>query len=96
VLDGIRALSVLWVLLDHTWTLYPESTDSFDSIFTMRWVQNGVYGVDSFFVLSGFMMYLNIKQKKNKNIRKKKEENNPCSGCSWTTPGLLPQKDRFV
>lgn len=58
VLDGVRSLSVLWVLLVHSFVNYPVPNNQLNNSFWVRFIANGVYGVDSFFVLSGFLMYL--------------------------------------
>lgn len=68
VLDGVRALSVLWVVLNHTDLYYPNHTFSFSNSFPVRFMKNGAYGVDSFFVLSGFLIYYILnKEYKQKN-----------------------------
>ena len=65
VVDGVRALAVLWVLIFHAWFFQnPEWTNGhvipwYDSIFDnpmFLWLVQGGLGVDMFFVISGFLI----------------------------------------
>lgn len=60
-LDGVRALSVLWVMLFHAgwYTFFSWPTDTYVRLLGTSWmlpVWRGDFGVDVFFVLSGFLI----------------------------------------
>ena len=65
VVDGVRALAVLWVLLFHAWFFQnPKWTNGheiplYESVFEnpmFLWLVQGGLGVDMFFVISGFLI----------------------------------------
>eukprot|EP01116_Phalansterium_solitarium_P012233 TRINITY_DN28328_c0_g1_i1.p1 TRINITY_DN28328_c0_g1~~TRINITY_DN28328_c0_g1_i1.p1 ORF type:complete len:463 (+),score=119.57 TRINITY_DN28328_c0_g1_i1:77-1465(+) len=62
-LDGVRAIAVYWVVLLHAYLNFPSdglngtALDDLGARGYFRIVQNGSYGVDMFFVLSGFLMH---------------------------------------
>lgn len=60
VIDGVRALAVLWVVVLHVFFfhlwIFPAQARF---VFTNRvtgWLVNGLFGVDLFFVISGFLI----------------------------------------
>jgi peptidoglycan/LPS O-acetylase OafA/YrhL len=59
-IDGFRALAVLWIILMHCmWFQYPFMSAAAFSAFlggAPRWIIGGAYGVDVFFVISGFLI----------------------------------------
>ncbi len=74
--DGLRALSILLVLALHSvWFLSvfdPAAVDFFySSPVWLNWVYNGEFGVDVFFVISGFLIscFLMEEYRNNGNIR---------------------------
>ena len=77
-LNGIRVISMLWVILCHThfWVSLAAGVDNaLDVInilkrFSYQAVGNGFFSVDSFFLLSGVLVaYLTLRQMKRKNGR---------------------------
>jgi len=60
VIDGIRAIAVLWVIIFHAWLFqYLTFKSSIDKIYDhplFYWVSKGDLGVDLFFVISGFLI----------------------------------------
>lgn len=68
-LNGLRVLSMWWVILGHTFafvtTAVENPFDAFDVIkrFTFQPIINGTFSVDTFFFLSGLLVaYLTIKE----------------------------------
>jgi len=60
IVDGIRAIAVLWVIFFHSWVLqifqYPQILPRFYNSLFLAWVTRGDLGVDLFFVISGFLI----------------------------------------
>ena len=65
VIDGVRAIAVIWVLFFHAWFFQNSQWTSdielplYDSIFNnfaFSWLVKGGLGVDMFFVISGFLI----------------------------------------
>ncbi|HJW30999.1 MAG TPA: acyltransferase, partial [Saprospiraceae bacterium] len=60
VVDGIRALAILWVIFFHAWIIQVlDMPDYIIRIFdypALNWVSKGDLGVDLFFVISGFLI----------------------------------------
>ncbi len=60
VIDGIRAIAVLWVIFFHAWLFQQLTIPGFiDNIYNyplFYWVTKGDLGVDLFFVISGFLI----------------------------------------
>ena len=77
-LNGIRVISMFWVIVGHTffWTLSsavltnPLSLGTVASRFSMQAITNGFFSVDSFFFLSGALVaYLTLREMKRKGGR---------------------------
>lgn len=60
IIDGIRALAILWVIFFHAWIIQVlDMPDFITGIFNypfLYWVDRGDLGVDLFFVISGFLI----------------------------------------
>lgn len=60
VIDGIRAIAILWVILFHVWlfhiTSFPEECSAVTGMSWLVWLTRGDLGVDLFFVISGFLI----------------------------------------
>lgn len=60
VIDGVRALAILWVVLLHTVFFqnanFPNEVMAIYNGPATAWIRNGKLGVDLFFVISGFLM----------------------------------------
>jgi peptidoglycan/LPS O-acetylase OafA/YrhL len=60
VIDGIRAIAVLWVIFFHAWLFQQLTIPGFiDNVYKyplFYWVTKGDLGVDLFFVISGFLI----------------------------------------
>ena len=60
VLDGLRAIAVLWVFVYHIYFfhfgVFPEQIIEIFSSFSTQWIGQGDLGVDFFFVISGFLI----------------------------------------
>ncbi|CAF3972930.1 unnamed protein product [Adineta steineri] len=61
-INGIRAISLLWIILGHSYTFYLTIADNvvhiFDNIHNsllLQLIVGAVYGVDTFFFISGFL-----------------------------------------
>eukprot|EP00049_Salpingoeca_infusionum_P016789 m.348436 g.348436 ORF g.348436 m.348436 type:complete len:938 (+) comp16147_c0_seq42:3069-5882(+) len=66
-LDGIRVLSMMWVVLGHTylWAEFAPISNIAEAInmftmFSFQPIANGFYSVDSFLFLSGFLVSLTL------------------------------------
>jgi peptidoglycan/LPS O-acetylase OafA/YrhL len=60
IIDGIRALAILWVICFHAWIIQVLDMPTFVvKIFDypfLKWLDKGDLGVDLFFVISGFLI----------------------------------------
>ncbi len=56
VLDGVRGVAVLMVLIFHFWQMTGEKTNLLEDLGYLEFLSIGQKGVDSFFVLSGFLI----------------------------------------
>ena len=60
VIDGIRAIAVLWVIFFHAWLfqqiIFSKEIEKIYDYPFLNWVTKGDLGVDLFFVISGFLI----------------------------------------
>jgi peptidoglycan/LPS O-acetylase OafA/YrhL len=62
-LEGMRVLSMQWVMIGHTFLFFKGNADNALAVegvemkrWTMQTIDNGTYSVDTFFALSGFLL----------------------------------------
>ncbi|XP_041479403.1 nose resistant to fluoxetine protein 6-like [Lytechinus variegatus] len=74
-LNGLRVISMFWVILGHSFSFYLGRLDNFSELFEEMQsfgylaIVNSTYSVDTFFVLSGFLTaYLTLKQLDSKRL----------------------------
>ena len=66
VLNGIRVMSLLWVILGHTYFFIMPSMDNLTTTaemmtrYSFQFINSGIFAVDSFFFLSGFLAYWSL------------------------------------
>jgi len=73
-INGIRFLSLTWVIMGHCWAFLPPATSNMFYVyvtlmkrFSFQPILNGTFSVDTFFVLSGFLTaYLFFKRSSSK------------------------------
>ena len=83
VIDGVRAIAVIWVLIFHLWFfqngefLGGYQSETYDLVFdnfAFSWLVKGGLGVDMFFVISGFLigsiLFKEIKKSDTLNFRR--------------------------
>ena len=70
-LNGIRVLSILWVILAHSYFFLQLGYDNLQTVFDLRkllshqFILASVLGVDTFFFLGGFLSYWTLTQSLN-------------------------------
>ena len=66
VLNGIRVMSLLWVIVGHTYFLLLSAMDNLGTMldligkYSFQFINAGMFAVDSFFFLSGFLAYWSL------------------------------------
>eukprot|EP00658_Telonema_sp_P-2_P078680 TRINITY_DN742_c0_g1_i1.p1 TRINITY_DN742_c0_g1~~TRINITY_DN742_c0_g1_i1.p1 ORF type:complete len:690 (+),score=130.10 TRINITY_DN742_c0_g1_i1:200-2269(+) len=88
-LEGFRVLSMQWVVIGHTLMMFEMSGDNLGYLlnkviprWTMEPIENGTYSVDSFFVMSGFLLSFVVLRKLESRRQKNLDNGIPVSFLS--------------
>ncbi|VVC97206.1 unnamed protein product [Leptidea sinapis] len=60
-LDGIRSVSMMWVIIGHTFSMYSSYANVLDAVDFLTssdstWISSGIFAVDTFFTMTGILL----------------------------------------
>lgn len=64
-LDGLRGIAIIWVMLFHSYSRWPEYLDFVSTTQEIAILKYGYLGVQLFFMISGFVIFMTLDKSEN-------------------------------